>query len=459
MRGMSTLGVDTLHTVARWRFFVPVTGGSKPPKGFHGADPASYPAQKWDTLDGLVRGAAARGIDVLISPSSPAPDWAGTCKGRERKRFRGACGTSARLYGQFVQALGRRYSGTYVDESDGQVLPRVSRWSFYNEPNVATWLYPQLKRVKGQTIVRSASLYRGLVSAGTAALRRSGHGSDQMLLGETAPLGAGRTQVAPARFYRALFCVDSHGHRLRGRAASAQGCRHGPKRLAVTGVAHHPYTRGAGTSFYKKVGRDDITIRTLTRLSAVMRQGAKAHAVPRSLASHLYLTEFGVSSKPPGSRYSVSLATQAKWINEADYLAYRNPNVRSVAQYELEDDPHNYSRKTFYTALCFHQPDPSACYPKPSWDAYRVPLYVVRHGKSVTVFGGARPAQPGLAEQVQIQQRDSNGDFVTLRTVQLNRAGWFTATLPNRKGRWRLAWTPAAGGQTAYSRVAGTDTR
>ena len=452
---MAGLGVDTVHTVARWRFFVPRIGGSKPPRHFDGRNPASYPASRWNVLDDIVRGAQARGMQVLISPSAPAPDWASTCSGKARRRHRGTCRPDPRLFGQFVQALGRRYSGTYRDESDGQLLPRVSRWSVWNEPNLSSWLYPQLQSVRGQSVVVGAAVYRNLVYAATAGLRAAGHSRDQVLLGETAPLGNRSSQVAPARFYRALFCVDSRGHRLTGATASASGCSHRPRRLAVTGVAHHPYTRGAGTSFFAKVGPDDITIAGLSRLSAVMRLGARAGAVPRSLASSIYLTEFGVSSKPPGTRYSVPLLTQAKWINEADYIAYRNPNVRSVAQYELADD-HSYSRNYFQTGLCF---DASPCDPKLSFRSYRVPLYVVRHGKSVIGLRGARPADTGMAEQIDIQHDDGQGNFNTVRTVKLNRAGWFTATMPNTPGLWRLAWIPAGGGATFVSRQARAETR
>ncbi|HEX8075660.1 MAG TPA: hypothetical protein VF545_11840 [Thermoleophilaceae bacterium] len=452
---MGSLGVDTIHSVVRWRFFAPRKNRSKPPKHFDGRDPASYPADRWDTLDDIVRGARARGIDVLLSPSSPSPDWAGRCTGKARKRYRGNCKPNPRLFGQFVRAVARRYSGTYPDESDGRVLPRVNRWSIWNEPDLAAWLYPQVKRVNGRRVYVGATAYRGLVRAATAALRATGHARDQVLLGETAPLGSS-SGVAPAAFYRALFCLDSRGRRLRGADAAAHGCRRVP-RLAVTGVAHHPYTRGAGTRLLGRVGRDDITIAVLSRLTATLRQGARVGAIPRAAASQVYLTEFGVSSKPPGRRFSVPLGVQAKWINQADYLAYRNPLVRSVAQYELQDDV-EYSRTTFKTGLCFRS-QASPCYPKPAFDAYRVPLYVVRRGRSVTVFGGSRLADTGMAERIEIQHRPPDGEFIGVRTVSLNSTGWFFATLPNAAGSWRLAFTPAAGGETLYSREARAETR
>ena len=36
-------------------------------------------------------------------------------------------------------ALGRRYSGGYVDENGGGVLPRVSRWAIWNDDVTPTW--------------------------------------------------------------------------------------------------------------------------------------------------------------------------------------------------------------------------------------------------------------------------------------------------------------------------------
>ncbi|MEA2399350.1 MAG: polysaccharide biosynthesis protein PslG [Thermoleophilaceae bacterium] len=454
---MASLGADTIRTLVRWRNFAPAPSSSKPPKKFDARVPSNYLTDRWNPLDELVRGAQARGMQVLLTVSGPGPDWATHCSKSERRKYRGRCRPNTRLFGQFAQALGRRYSGSYPDESDGRKLPRVSRWSIWNEPNLGSWLYPQTQRVRRRTVVTGAPTYRNLVYAATAGLKAAGHGHDQVLLGETAPMGNGSSQTAPARFYRELFCVDSHGRRLTGRAASDSGCSHHPRRLAVTGVAHHPYTRGSGTQFFAKVGADDINISNLSRLSAVMHMGARVGVVPGSLASSIYLTEFGVSTNPPAKRFSVPPLIQAKMLNQADYIAYRNRNVRSVAQYELKDDP-NLNRTTFQTGLCF---EASPCDEKLSFRSYRVPLYVVRHGNSVSIFGGARPGDTGMAEQIDIQRDDgqSQSNFTTLKTVPLSSSGWFTATLPYAPGLWRLVWTPAAGGQTFVSRQAKAETR
>ncbi len=113
-----------------------------------------------------------------------------------------------------------------------------------------------------------------------------------------------------------------------------------------------------------------------------------------------------MSSNPPGTRYSVPLETQAEWINQGDYMAYRDSGVRSVAQFALEDDP-SFGRDTFQTGICFYN-QPNPCYPKPAYDAYRVPIYVVDRGRNVLIYGQARPAT-AAQRRIELQNRaDAN---------------------------------------------------
>lgn len=441
---MVELGVDTLHTLVTWRGFVHDRNASKPPKGFRADNPAAYPLDKWNPLDDVVRGATARGLGVLITVTGPAPRWAGSCPSSERKRFNpGTCRPSAARFGQFVKAVARRYSGTYADETGEGVLPAVRRWSFWNEPNLNAWLSPQTTRSGRRTIMKGVSMYRSLVTAGASGLRAAGHRRDQVLLGETAPIASGSRGTAPVNFYRALFCVDSRGRRLRGTAARDLGCRK-PKRLPIQGVAHHPYTRGAGDPLYRKQKSGDITIAYTARLRNVIKQGERSRLVPKGTSSKIYFTEFGVSSKPPGKRMSVPLDVQAEWINQADYIAYRDKSVRSVAQFALEDDS-SFRRDTFQTGLCFTDP-PRPCFPKPAYHAYRVPIYVLDRKRNVLVYGQARPA---LADQRRIEiQHRARGDgqpWQTVQAVDLSPSGHFLRTLPKRAGTWRLLWVRQPG--------------
>jgi hypothetical protein len=298
----------------------------------------------------------------------------------------------------------------------------------------------------------SAATYRSLVYSATAGLRAAGHGRDQVLLGETAPIGGGSNRAGPVPFYETLFCVDSKGRRLTGPVARAVGCRPKMRRMAVNGIAHHPYTRGAGEPLLKKQARGSITIAYTSRLKRLARVGAKMKLIPRGLESRIHFTEFGVSSSPPGKRFSVPLEVQAEWINHADYIAYRDPAVRSVAQYGIEDDT-TFENDAFQTGLCFtNQPNP--CAPKPAWDAYQLPIYVLDRGGNVQVFGQARPSSPATPRSIEIQNRaDANQPWQTVATVEASATGHFLRNVPKRPGTWRLAWTPAPG-TTQVSREA-----
>lgn len=417
------LGANTIHTLAFWNKIAPNPKSSHRPSGDL-SDPASYKDSAWAPYDALVREANARGLSVLLSPTGFTPRWA-ECPGRN-------CRPNAKLYGQFVAALGRRYSGTFQDSS-GNVLPRVKRWSLWNEPDQVGWINPQSQ---------AAPLYRNLVYAGLAALKKTGHGHDQVLLGETAPVGRGHS-TDPTTFLLNLFCIDAHGHRLRGRAARQQGCTRGFKRFSgITGFAHHPYNVGAtGPALRAPHGKGDITLATLSRLTRVLRLGAHAHVIRTGLP--VYFTEYGIQTRPPNRKYGVPVSRQAMWLNEADWLAYKNRSVRSVAQYELFDGANT---GVFTTGLLFH-----SAQPKPSFDAYRLPVWVTRQGSGSSLWLWVRPAA-GTPQQVEIQH-DTGGGFQTAGTKTTNSHGFAVMSEPGRSGRWRIAWTDPAGVQH-FSRAA-----
>jgi hypothetical protein len=440
---LSTLGVDTVHSVVFWNKIAPAPLSTHRPAGFDGSNPAAYPAALWDRYDGLVRGAQARGMDVLLSPSSPIPAWASQC--HASLKVRKVCRPNPTQFKRFVQALGTRYSGTYHDEDEGgAVLPRVSRWSVWNEPNQGGWLQPQA--TKGGPV--APALYRALVRAAILGLRQSGHGSDEILFGETAPIGrrsGPRTSrpTPPGTFLRDMLCIDSRGRALHRRSLDCSG---GFARLPVSAIAHHPYTRGGSQPPTAKGNRDEITISSISRLKTILRQAAAKHRIPRRLP--IEYTEFGFQTNPPDGLFGVSLAKQAAWINESDFIAWHDPSVRAVSQYEMRDEA---SLAAFQTGLRFL--DGRA---KPSWAAYRLPLWVARRGSKLLVWGQLRAAPDGAVEQVAVQNAPTaRGAFTTVQTLTVrSRKGFLNVKVRKRAGVWRLAWTPSTGGATIFSRVA-----
>ena len=432
---MAELGADTIRSLVRWRDLAPRSDDNSRPKGLDFTNPQAYDPGYWDRYDDLVRGAQARGLQVLFSPSSPLPDWASDCRGRRDNRR--SCRPRVSYFREFVQALGNRYSGTYADENQGGgVLPRVGRWSIWNEPNQPGWLTPQFAVVRGVKVPVAAHHYRRLAESAIAGLKRSGHGADQILLAETAPIGRtsgslARRPIPPADFIREMFCLSKSGRKLTGTAASIRKCS-GYRRLAVTGFAHHPYTRGGSQPPLSKPLPGEITIGNVSLLKRILAQGASARRIPRNLP--IFYTEFGYQTDPPDRLFGVTLDEQAEFINQSDYIAYRDKRIQSVSQYKLIDEA---AISSFQTGLRFVDGNP-----KPAFDAYKLPIYVVRRSSGVRVYGQVRPAADGSSQSVTLERAEGSGaPFATVQTIAVTSAkGHFVVDVPTSGGRWRLRW-------------------
>jgi Cellulase (glycosyl hydrolase family 5) len=430
------LGADVIRANVIWSHFAPAAGSKHKPKHFDGKNPAAYPAGAFDALNAFVAGAQARGMQVLLTPTGPIPAWASHCGGSVKTRR--TCKPDPQLFGAFVRALGTLY-------------PTVTMWSIWNEPNLNAWLSPQYAAVGSRGVLQSASRYRSLAVSAIAGLRATGHRGSQILLGETAPLGNDpsvcnleRTSKArrncidkigkttPTAFLQGVFCLNAKGRKLTGSAAREQHCGH-YKRLNVTGYAHHPYTSGGSQPPLTKTNPGEITIATASRLSRLLDQAGRAKRVPAKLP--IFYTEDGWQTNPPDKTFGVTPDQQAEYINESDWIAYRNPRVMSVAQYKIVDDQN--IPAGFQMGLRYF--DTRA--PKPAYAAYELPIWVSGTGAQVTVYGQVRPADDGAALQVTIQHALPSQPFTTVQVVPVTSLkGQFTATLPNQGGFYRLLW-------------------
>jgi hypothetical protein len=416
---LQSLGVDTIRALVLWNRVAPDPFSASRPQ-FDATDPAAYPAEKWVRYDGLVRAAQDRGLQMLLTPTGPGPGWASDCRGDyEARRI---CRPNPDEYGAFVQAIGRRY-------------PTVRRWSIWNEPNQGGWLQPQYSITSKGATPEAPHRYRRLVHAATAALDASGHADDQVLLGETAPIGR-RTGPLASRsmpavdFWRELACLDSRGRKLTGSNAAVRDCR-SPGRLDVAGAAHHPYTRGAGQRPTDRGGSTDITLASIGRLSLWLDRGARAGRWPRSLP--IYSTEFGFQTNPPDKRAGVSTSAQAQYLNQADYMAWTDPRLRSVAQYELFDER---DLGAFQTGLRFA--DGRA---KPGLAAYRLPTWAFEKRGYTYVWGMVRPARGG-SQAVVVQYYDARRrEWRRVRTVSVSGVQRFVYLRTRARGKYfRLVW-------------------
>jgi hypothetical protein len=426
------LGVDVIHTIVGWRGLAPKPDAKKKPRGFNAADPGDYDEDGWDRFDDLVRGAQTRGIDILMSPAGPIPDWATRC--RKPGKFN-VCRPDPDEYQLFMTAVAKRYSGRYRDENQGKGrLPKVARRSIWNEPNLRSWIDPTKN---------AAAVYRELIYAGENGIRK-GKYRGKLYIGETAPLNNS------LKFWRELFCIDTRGRTLTGKSATKVGCTgRRIKRFKAVGISHHPYTRGGTPPFKKAPKSTDMTLyETQSRLVKVLDQGAKVGAIKRNLP--IYFTEFGVSTDPPDTKFGVSFGQQAEAINRAELIAYDQKRVFGFTQFQLSDDTgtgqEEGSVATFQTGLRTRANEE-----KPSFGAYRTPLFAVKAGNGARVWGGARP---GAGKQVEIQT-GSNGNFTTVKTATVDRYGYIDEQIDASSGDVRLKW--AGPGGDVFSRVAGVE--
>lgn len=463
---LHALGVQTIRVDIFWSQIAPDPASRRSP-AFDAADPAGYSAAAWAPYDRAFEDAAARGITVDATIRGNAPLWAEEPGDPLQKGEPvGIWKPKPADYGQFVTAVATRYDGHYTPSGAAHPLPRISIWSFWNEPNYGQDLAPQA--TDHSQVELSPTLYRGLIDAGYRALRATGHGRDTILFGETAPRGQTVGNVPgnfglmkPLRFLRALYCVDAEFQRLTGTAARERGCpataaasnrfvSRNPALFDASGLSAHLYPEGSQPPDLRLADEpDDADFASIPELEETLDRATAAYGIKRRLP--IWSTEFGYHTDPP-EPYEPSPALAAAYMNEAEYLSWRNPRIKSYDQYLLADPG---GSSMFATGLEFANGAPKA-----TFAAYRMPLYLPKSREpsagALEVWGCARPADTVKGQQrVAIEFAPGQSTrFGILRSVPLpDPAGYFDVAVTfRRSGHVRLAWTPPDG-STEFSRT------
>ena len=340
LRVMAGMGVEYVRVTVLWSN---VARGIKSAAHFNGKDPAAYPHANWDRYDNLVTNAGNDGIGVYLDVTGPGPAFSHTKAPNRYKKYNAAWMPNATQFYRFVAAVGQRYSGSYRKETGShQLLPRVSFWSLWNEPNQAGWLAPQsiMSPVTHKVIPYAPMAYRRLFQLGRQALTSTGHDRDYIVAGETAPSGRGTPSVnnplSPVKFIQELLCVNGANVPYTGSAAAARNCSDFAKYGSIKASAwgHHPYTKAIPPETPAKPG--DITIANLGTLPGLLDNLA---VVTGHISSGLSIvaSEFGYETNPPDPFSGTSLVNQAAWINQGDFLAYSTPRVVGMTQFQLRD--------------------------------------------------------------------------------------------------------------------------
>ena len=505
MAEMKALGADRIRVSVFWHLLAPEPNSeTRPFAAGAGADPRNYSAEKWDRYDRIVTTAQKLGLKLLFNITSPAPHWATPSPPRDdlEDHFR----PDPQEFEDFVTAVGTRYSGTFMDEeaqqsgtapsdeceptpnfplppplcppegddpsadnpnppNNGPVLPRVDTWSAWNEPNMPGWLAPQ-SDANDSSLPVSPHLYRRLADGLYGGLHRSGHESDTILIGETAPRGASERAVTqslpPLLFLRELYCLNADYRPFSGEAASRRDCPDGgagfrsahPVLFDATAFAHHPYAFEAPPGV-SDPNRDHAVLKDLGRLTRTLDLALARHGSQKRF--DVWVTEYGYQTDPPDPYVGWPWKTQARYLAEAEWLAYRRRRVVSTAQFLLYDDGplHDYDPDdprhwgTFQTGL--RTADGNR---KPAYAGYQRSIYVprrVRRGRRIPVFGHYRPGAEVVAANVQFKRRGRKR-WNTVAQTQTNEHGFvLVRRRARRSGAYRISF--GTGERTRVARL------
>lgn len=417
---MRHLGVKAIRVELAWSDVAPGATASKQPN-FDATNPASY---AWGEYDALIDEAVRLHWQILLTVTAPVPRWA-----TSNRKAPYITHPNATAFQAFMTAVGRHYGS------------EVSLFSVWNEPNHPAFLLPQWNK---NGTPASPRIYRSLFQAAYAGLQAAGIASPKVLFGETAPTGFDTVSVrregsnallhdvAPLLFLRSALCLSPSYHKA-GSCGS----------LPIAGYAHHAYTLPAGPTYVPPM-RDDVMIGVLSRLSRALDLAAGAHAIPAHVP--IYLTEFGVQSKP-NKQLGVPVAVQAEYDAIAERIAWSNPRVAAFSQYLLRDDPVGGAPGAsvhggtvgFQTGLEYVNGKP-----KPLYSAWPVPLTVSRVGGGYSLWGLVRPALGPTTVTILVRPASSHR-YKTLKTVTTNALGYWTLHSSLRGQLWRVRWTSPEG--------------
>jgi len=374
-----------------WRKVV----GSSPP-----ANPTSPadPDYDFSKLDRAVKSAAAHHLQLMITVFG-APAWA-EGKNRPSSAPVGTWKPDPQAYGQFAQALAKRYSGHF------QGLPRVSLFEAWNEPNLTGNLSPQWV---GKTPV-SPDRYRQLLNAFYFGVK-SVQPRATVVGGATAPFGDPRDKplnprlprMRPLAFLRQMFCLNNN----LGSACNAT--------THLDALSHHPINV-TNPPDYRAINHDDIEVADFHKLVPLIHAAERTGHVLPAGPHPLWATELAWYTKPP-SKFGIPPAEQARWLEQGLYLLWKQ-GASVAVNFLLRDAPHT-NVFSGSSGVFFGNGKQ-----KPSYKSFRFPFVTHRISNQRVGAWGKAPE----SGQLEIQRHAASG-WVTIKRMPVSLGQVFTAPL------------------------------
>ena len=265
------------------------------------------PAYHLASTDAAVISATSAGLHPLLVVSH-APAFA-EAPARWPYAYPGSWGPSPPALEAFAAALARRYDGSFPDPAaPGGVLPRVTLFQAWNEPNLARYLEPQWVAQDGRWSAFSPLLYRQLLNAFYAGVK-SVQPQAVVVAAGVAPNGdpAGAGRMAPITFLRLLLCL---GESRKGRTIRT-GCTDPPH---FDALAFHPLS--IGNPDRPAVSSLDVSIADAAKVTRLLAEARRLRTALPVGRKPVWVTELNWESAPQARR-GVPPSLQARWISRA----------------------------------------------------------------------------------------------------------------------------------------------
>jgi hypothetical protein len=256
------------------------------------------PAYALDDFDEFLRGAQARGIEVMVTIWG-TPKWAGPAQNRLPRRLAD--------FQNFTRALAARYSGRYGD------YPHVRFFSIWNEPNRGIFLSPQFDK-RGRSVAHKE--YAKLVRAGYAGIK-AGNRKAVVAIGETASNGRDRKVARVDR-------QDTHSP---GKFAELLSKLR--PRVKFDAWAHHPYPTSPSMKPTQKMRWPNVSLASLPTFEKFLDTWFARKNVP------VWLTEYGHETRP--DKRGISPTLQRAYLAQAFTIARKDARVQMFIWFILND--------------------------------------------------------------------------------------------------------------------------
>jgi hypothetical protein len=177
----------------------------------------------------------------------------------------------------------------------------------------------------------------------------------------------------------------------------------------------------------------------LRALDRLVRRGRIVPSSGRRL--NVFYTEFGYQTYPPDPFAGISLRRQSRWLQQAAYIVWRTPRIRSINQFRLTDGRIRgrgvAAYREFQSGLLFANRRK-----KPAFRTFPNPFFISGH----RAWGQVRP---GGRHTVTLQRRGLRGGrFRSVRRIGTDGRGYFSARIGRRRGQWRYVYSDGPRGRS-----------